>query len=410
MVYLLFFSGDRNRDRDNNEETAVVPVLTPAREQSPEQQEQSQDTGEVVGLWKVDKFIAEFDGNTVTYDFERGVHIEYIDGLSETSELYTDLLFLEINKDNIAMFIVHNTEEGWAECFLFEWENEFKFLAFPQHPIIVESISVSGSVLTIIGEPANEEGVLVTMTLNRAEDNSMPIASETKATLEFSVTDEVLAKICSSGIISQHIKHLEISWGNQISDITPLQSLTHLESLTIWSNIEDITPLQLLTQLKYLSISGNQISDITPLQTLTQLTHLYLNGNNISDITPLQSLTLLTNLTLSYNEISDITVLASLNQLEWLLIMHNSIEDITPLKNLTNLRVLNAQENQITDVSPLHLLTNLYFLNLRNNQINDATPLFSLHQLETLNLSGNMVSEEQIDELQRAIPNCDITW
>ena len=64
---------------------------------------------------------------------------------------------------------------------------------------------------------------------------------------------------------------------------------------------------QILPSRNYLNLSENQISDITPLQSLTNLTSLNLYNNKISDITRLQSLTHLTDLYLSGNNISDIT-------------------------------------------------------------------------------------------------------
>jgi Leucine-rich repeat (LRR) protein len=62
-------------------------------------------------------------------------------------------------------------------------------------------------------------------------------------------------------------------------------------------------------------LSANQISDITPLRSLTNLWDLNLSANQISDITPLRSLTNLWDLNLSDNQISDITILPYMNEL-----------------------------------------------------------------------------------------------
>jgi internalin A len=77
-------------------------------------------------------------------------------------------------------------------------------------------------------------------------------------------------------------------------------------------NISDITPLQSLTHLTYLNLYDNQILDIKPLEFLSNLTELDLNFNKISNIIPLQSLTNLTELDLSYNQIFNIKPLQSL--------------------------------------------------------------------------------------------------
>jgi len=56
--------------------------------------------------------------------------------------------------------------------------------------------------------------------------------------------------------------------------------------------------------LPRLDIHSNQVSDISPIQTLTQLTELLLSNNKIRDISPLRTLTHLDNLDLCKNEIT----------------------------------------------------------------------------------------------------------
>ncbi len=181
---------------------------------------------------------------------------------------------------------------------------------------------------------------------------------------------------------------------NQISDITPLQSLTNLTSLNLYCDRTDITPLQSLTNLTCLELHGNPISDITPLQSLTNLTCLELYGNPISDTTPLQSLTNLTSLTVGCDRISDLTPLQSLTNLTSLTLFANQISDITPLQFLTNLTELNLYyNNQISDITALQSLTNLTRLTLFDNQISDITPLQSLTNLTSLDLRHNQISD-----------------
>jgi internalin A len=175
---------------------------------------------------------------------------------------------------------------------------------------------------------------------------------------------------------------------NQISDITSLQSLTNLTSLSLSNNqISDISFLQSLTNLTELDLRGNQISDITSLQSLTNLTELDLRGNQISDITSLQFLTHLTELDLRNNQISDITSLQFLTHLKKLDLHNNQISDITPLQSLTHFKKLDLHNNQISDITPLQSLTHLKKLDLRDNQISDHTPLLSLTNLTELKLS-----------------------
>src|ERR687885_984531 len=148
------------------------------------------------------------------------------------------------------------------------------------------------------------------------------------------------------------------------------------------SDIEEANGI--LSSRNKLTISRNPISDITPLQSLTHLTHLHLHNHQISDITPLQSLTHLKKLDLCNNQISDISFLQSLTNLTELDLRGNQISDISFLQSLTNLTELDLRGNQISDITSLQSLTNLKKLDLRDNQISDHTPLLSLTNLTEL--------------------------
>ena len=133
-------------------------------------------------------------------------------------------------------------------------------------------------------------------------------------------------------------------------------------------------------------LRGNQISDISPLASLSNLTKLNLGGNEISDISPLASLTNLGALDLVNNQISEVSPLASLSNLASLNLRGNQISDISPLASLSNLTKLNLGGNQISDISPLASLPNLTELDLRENRISDLSPL-----VENLGLGGGDV-------------------
>ncbi len=156
-----------------------------------------------------------------------------------------------------------------------------------------------------------------------------------------------------------------------------MQQLTKLD---IWQkNVRDLTGIEHATNLRWFSFADNQISDLSPLATLTQLETLYGWVNpELKDISPLANLTQLRGLDLGGCQISDIMPLATLGQLRYLNIRSNSIEYITPLKNLTELIELSLSNNKIVDVSPLANLTKLEKLWIQNNEIADHTPLNAL--------------------------------
>jgi Leucine-rich repeat (LRR) protein len=95
---------------------------------------------------------------------------------------------------------------------------------------------------------------------------------------------------------------LDLNFESDKFDISPLQNLTKLVDLELYSRNEydiDITPLQSLRNLIRLSLYNAQIIDVSPLKSLINLTELELSYNKIIDITPLKGLTNLIKLKLT---------------------------------------------------------------------------------------------------------------
>ena len=105
---------------------------------------------------------------------------------------------------------------------------------------------------------------------------------------------------------------------------------------------------------------------------------------------------------------SDILPLAQLTQLESLSLTDNGLSDVAVLAQLTELRFLQLGNNQIVDISPLSGLANLRTLYLDGNPIQDFTPLYSLSSLTTLSINNTGISDEQLAELEEALPGCSI--
>jgi hypothetical protein len=73
-----------------------------------------------------------------------------------------------------------------------------------------------------------------------------------------------------------------------ILNLKGVEYCVNLQDLDLHGNqISDITPLASLTSLQWLGLWGNQISDLSPLASLTNLWTLYLGFNQISDLKPL---------------------------------------------------------------------------------------------------------------------------
>ena len=125
--------------------------------------------------------------------------------------------------------------------------------------------------------------------------------------------------------------------GNDVSDLSPLAELTHLQTLYGWSN--------------------RRLSDISPIANLTALRTLNLAACNISEIAAIAGLTQLENLHLGYNAIENIEPIANLKQLSELHLTGNNIVDIRPLMHLTHLKTLWIDDNPIRDDRPLQALS-----------------------------------------------------
>ena len=71
---------------------------------------------------------------------------------------------------------------------------------------------------------------------------------------------------------------------------------------------------------------------------------------------------------------------------------------------------LNLSNHRLTSVKGLEKLTQLTYLSLGVNKLTDVKGLEKLTQLKTLNLRSNPdLTKAQIDELQKALPNCKIS-
>ena len=84
--------------------------------------------------------------------------------------------------------------------------------------------------------------------------------------------------------------------------------------------------------------------------------------------------------------------------------------DVSPLASCPKLRYAELQTTCINDLRPLARLQNLTDLNLCYNfALHDITPLYDMPQLQRVYLGMyTPVPAEQVAELQRRNPNCEI--
>jgi hypothetical protein len=179
--------------------------------------------------------------------------------------------------------------------------------------------------------------------------------------------------------------YLDLS-GKGMTSLVGIEHLTHLTSLDLsWCDqLSDISSLASMSSLTTLGLHGcSQLSNIS-LANMSSLVDLDLNGcSQLSDIS-LTNMSSLTTLNLSYCiQLSNIS-LTNMSSLTTLNLSYCiQLSDLSPLANLNSLTTLNLSGcNQLSDLSPLANLNGLTSLNLhRCRQLSDLSPLASLSQL-----------------------------
>ena len=116
-----------------------------------------------------------------------------------------------------------------------------------------------------------------------------------------------------------------------------------------------------------------------------------------------------TMLQLDDKQLTSVKGLENLTQLRTLFLYKNQLTSVKVLEKLTRLEALTLHENRLTSVKGLEKLTKLKKLHLSYNQLTDVKGLERLTQLTRLSLTNNPdLTKAQIDELQKALPNCKI--
>ena len=167
------------------------------------------------------------------------------------------------------------------------------------------------------------------------------------------------------------------------ADFTPTD-LHGLEKLDLWRlGVEDLFGIEHATHLTWFSFAENDVTDLSPLAELTHLQTLYgWSNRRLSDISPIAHLRELRILNLAACDLSDISPVENLTHLENLNLGYNAIENIEPLANLKALRELYLRANNIVDIRPLTHLTHLQKLSIDRNPIRDYRPIDALSLIE----------------------------
>jgi Leucine-rich repeat (LRR) protein len=223
-----------------------------------------------------------------------------------------------------------------------------------------------------------------------------------------------------------YVQRVDID-GQQLgeNDLAPLEKLSHLKQLFIYSAAVDDTGLQYVAHLSNLTIliigsyhgtdAGlEHLAGLANLQTLT------LQGGAITDLslTQLAKLKSLKNLVLVDSQVEG-PGLSRLNRLAALAGLSltgrkSAIRDdgLQYLSDLPALKRLNLYSAPISDGGLVHLetLTSLELLSLMNTAVTDAglERLRKLTNLKTLNLQNTEVTKEGVEQFLKHVPECKV--
>ncbi len=112
-----------------------------------------------------------------------------------------------------------------------------------------------------------------------------------------------------------------------------------------------------------------------------------------------------------FNEtnVTDLSPLAGLKNLEVLGLDKTKVSDLSLVAGIENIKFLSLNQTPVSDLSPLAGLKNLEEIWLNDTQVSDLSLLAGLENLRRLSIEGTNVTEEQIEQLQLALPNCKIS-
>ena len=195
-------------------------------------------------------------------------------------------------------------------------------------------------------------------------------------------------------------------------DLSPLEKLNNLEILVINDTaVKDFKTLGNLTNLKELTLGGGRVCnlDLSPLEKLNNLEILMIGDTVVKNLKTLENLTNLKELTFRGKTVSNIEPVKKLTKLKNLYIYDAQVTNLEPLSGLNNLQILYIYNTPVANIEALRVLNNLQELHICHTQVSNIEPLKGLENLQKLKLQeSNNISDEQVEELQKALPTLNI--
>ena len=200
----------------------------------------------------------------------------------------------------------------------------------------------------------------------------------------------------------------------ELYDIMLLKKFTNLQKLYLGRVVipKKAVPkwMAILAKVNILNLDDRFSLDLSPIRNLHYLKSIILRNSQVSSIEPIKKFKNLETLDISRTQVTDLSPLRDMMSLRVLEMDSTSVSDIEPIAKLINLEHLDLNSIQVSDIEPVRGLKNLSSLIIDGTNVENLEPIKELVNLRQLFLRNcPNISDEQIEELQKALPNLKIT-
>lgn len=221
--------------------------------------------------------------------------------------------------------------------------------------------------------------------------------------------------ICSMAgiVITNAVSHNQKKVQEEFNSVKQVNAF--IDTVKSHLEMKQILESQVEKEFQY-NGDGKEIDAIENIKALNEVesknvTSISLQNNKIKTLSGIEKFFNLSELNLSCNKVNNIDNLKNNKKIQSIVIDNNEIEDISALSDMILLEELNLARNQVSDLTALKNDKALKNLDLsRNKDISDIAMLSNLKQLEFIGLEGTSVTENDVKNLKKKLPNCCIIW
>lgn len=212
--------------------------------------------------------------------------------------------------------------------------------------------------------------------------------------------DKVGCKEALKLVNESALPSLIISGGSQITDLSPLAGLKHINVIicnVCSQNAFDTIPP--MPSLEILDFSRSELTSLTDLDRFPNIVDLRIESTAVSDIKEIEKFTALEELSLDSTKVSDLSALKGLKNLKSLNISELDASVLGKLPYLNNLELLWLVDMGLKEVPNASQTPNLKELELGRNNIESLEGVKAFKKLKALGLSFNPISNIDSNDL-----------